>query len=97
MERIMDRRFWLNIAAALLGGLALATVQASETEPQTFEQLDTDGNGYISRAEAQAGDPSLSELSHWGKYDTNKDGKIDKTEYSAYQAAHPPKTTAPAK
>jgi hypothetical protein len=93
----MNKRFWLTSAATLLGGLALATVQASDTPLKTFEELDTNGDGYISQSEAQVV-PDLMGVDHMAKYDTNKDGKLDKAEYSVYQAKHAPQhapTTTP--
>jgi len=97
----MDRRFLINTAAALLGGLAIGTVQATNVAPATFAQLDTNGDGYISQSEAQAaahGTTDLGDPDEFAKADTNKDGKINATEYAAYLAAHThphPSTTTP--
>jgi Ca2+-binding EF-hand superfamily protein len=54
-----------------------------------FKKLDTDGDGRISRAEAQAGAPRLAE--HFDEIDTNKDGFISMDEMKAAQAKRPPR------
>ena len=46
-----------------------------------FKKIDTDGDGRISRAEAQAGAPRLAK--HFDEIDTNKDGFITPEEMKA--------------
>lgn len=46
-------------------------------------KLDTNGDGLVSRAEAQAGAPRLAE--HFDQLDTNKDGQLSKDEIKAGQ------------
>jgi Ca2+-binding EF-hand superfamily protein len=53
-----------------------------------FKKLDTDGDGRISRAEAQAA-PRLAE--HFDEIDTNKDGFITMDEMKAAQAKRAPR------
>ena len=48
---------------------------------ERFKKLDTDGDGRISRAEAQAGAPRLA--AHFDEIDTNKDGFITPDELKA--------------
>ncbi len=54
-----------------------------------WKKLDTDGDGRISRAEAQAGAPRLAE--HFDQLDTNKDGFLTPDELAAAHARHHPK------
>lgn len=74
--------------AATLLPLALALAQApdqsapAQTEPPqqagaTFESLDTDGDGRISKAEADANDGVKAQFS---RYDVNGDGFIERAE-----------------
>jgi Ca2+-binding EF-hand superfamily protein len=50
--------------------------QAADTQ---FQQLDTDADGFITKAEA-ARIPGVSE--RFTKFDTNKDGKLDRSEFA---------------
>ncbi len=53
----------------------------------TFNQLDADKDGAISKAEA-ASAPALNDL--WDTYDSNEDGKLDEAEFSRFEVAVPP-------
>jgi Ca2+-binding EF-hand superfamily protein len=55
--------------------------QAADTQ---FQQLDTDADGFITKAEA-AKIPGASE--RFAKYDANKDGKLDRPEFAALLAS----------
>jgi len=54
---------------------------------KTFNSLDTNHDGYISPQEAKA-DPKLSE--QWDSADANGDGKIEESEFSAFEAGTAP-------
>jgi Ca2+-binding EF-hand superfamily protein len=76
MKKMM-RNISMCIASALmLSGVALA---ATETQPQSFETLDANEDGFISKEEAQEAKmmTDVFELA-----DTNKDNMLDKAEYS---------------
>ncbi|MDC6684876.1 EF-hand domain-containing protein, partial [Leclercia adecarboxylata] len=51
---------------------------------QTWASVDTDGNGTISKAEAQV-NAGLAQV--FDQADTNKDGELSPDEYKAYVAA----------
>jgi Ca2+-binding EF-hand superfamily protein len=53
-----------------------------ETTSDLFERLDADGDGLISREEAEA-DPSLA--SRWTEYDQDGDGKLSQEEFAAFE------------
>jgi len=49
---------------------------------QNFDDVDEDGDGYITKNEAK----DLTEIKkNWTKADTDKDGKIDVAEFSAFE------------
>jgi Ca2+-binding EF-hand superfamily protein len=54
-----------------------------------WKKLDTDGDGRISKAEAQAGAPRLAE--HFDQLDANKDGYLTPDELAAAHERHRPK------
>jgi Ca2+-binding EF-hand superfamily protein len=54
-----------------------------------FKKLDTDGDGRVSLAEAQAGAPRLA--AHFEEIDANKDGFITTQEMKAARGKHGPK------
>jgi len=79
---------------ALLGCIALAPLAATAGEPapppppgaaERWAAHDTDGDGAISLAEAQANAPRLAE--NFAKFDTDGDGKITRTEMHAVRSA----------
>lgn len=49
----------------------------------SFEQLDLDQDGNITKEEAQSA-PELSQ--NWQQYDTNQDGQLDQSEFSAFES-----------
>lgn len=62
--------------------LSAGTVTA-ESPPLTFEQLDANGDGYVSQKEARAR-KDLSDK--WKSIDTNADGKINSEEFVAFES-----------
>lgn len=76
-----------------------ASGDANVTAPPTsvtsqgegFAQLDANGDGNISREEAQS-DPRLA--GQWDNLDSNRDGNVDQSEFSALEG-HAPSTVAP--
>ena len=49
---------------------------------QIFDDIDGDGDGYITKTEAEG----LTEIKeNWKKADSDKDGKIDVSEFSAFE------------
>jgi Ca2+-binding EF-hand superfamily protein len=71
----------LIIAGA--GALALSTPLSAGDYPATFEALDADGDGYISSKEA-ASRKDIDE--RWVIIDKNADGRLDITEFSAFES-----------
>lgn len=62
------------------------TLIAADTLPAsaTFEQVDANSDGYISKAEAIRRDDLAKK---WSKIDTDKDDKINIDEFVAYESA----------
>jgi len=52
------------------------------TDQDMFNKLDTNHDGYISQDEARS-DRDLAK--DWKSADTNKDGKLDESEFSAFE------------
>lgn len=78
-----------GVAAALLmlAGTATAGEKMMKSDEDemgdvTFESLDTDGDGYIS-AEESADYKELN--ANWDRADANQDGKLDISEFSAFE------------
>ena len=72
----------------LFGATAL-----SADEVKTFDELDVDSNGYISKQEAKA---SKDFKWKWRKADKNGDGRIDIDEFTAFMGKgrfEPPEET----
>jgi len=74
------------ITAALLLGWAQCsdgrTLEGTK-QPDRFNQLDQDGNGYISYPEAQ-GDPALRD--QFNQLDKDKNGELDRGEFAQFEA-----------
>ncbi len=76
----------LNIA--VFGAIAVAfNVSAEQTETNTSANLDRDGDGYISITEA-TGHNEL--LRNWSRLDHDSDGKIELSEFSAFESQEAP-------
>jgi hypothetical protein len=55
---------------------------AMANKAHMFDDVDQDGDGYISKSEAK----NLTEMqSNWSDADTDKDGKIDVSEFGAFE------------
>jgi Ca2+-binding EF-hand superfamily protein len=66
-----------------LASLLLAsTAVAAEGTSERFQQLDVDGDGRISAAEASR-DPELS--SSWDQIEKKENGYLDRSEFSAFE------------
>lgn len=65
------------------GTLLFSGTVASADLPMTFEELDTDGNGYISHSEAGA---SKDLTENWQTIDKNADNQLDIKEFSTFVA-----------
>lgn len=81
------------------GGIARAGtgagLGADQTAGSTFDALDSDHDGYVSKEEAQ-GKPAL--IKQWGRADANRDDRLDQGEFAAFEAADPmasPENRAP--
>lgn len=53
------------------------------TGPEVFDDIDSDADGYISKAEAKV---RADLIAHWNSVDKDKDGKLDIDEYVAYES-----------
>ena len=62
--------------------LAASQWTLAEEKPMTFEQLDKNGDGYISADEAKA-NPDLAKK--FAKADKDSNGKLDISEFSAFE------------
>ena len=71
--------FIITVASAIALSAGLA---GAEEYVQTFEQIDVDGDGYISADEAKVR-ADLSE--NLQASDENKDGKLNSAEFSAFE------------
>jgi hypothetical protein len=76
-ERAMNRTYRLSGPALVA---ISGTVMAGEVPK--FEELDRDGDGYLSREEA-AGVPGL--LEHFSVFDLDGDGLLSRSEYSVVE------------
>lgn len=64
-------------------GLSIAAEEEQAVQVKTFDELDTNHDGYISKTESKA----YKELNaEWSKADTDKNGKLDVTEFSAFES-----------
>jgi hypothetical protein len=56
----------------------------------TFSDLDKNGDGQISKQEAQDSQVGGDQLTqHWNRYDINQDDQLDRGEFAAFEAAQP--------
>ena len=69
--------------AGIVLGLGMITALSAE-EVKTFEELDANSDGYISKDEAMA---QKSIERNWAKADKDKNGRLDISEFSAFEAA----------
>lgn len=76
----MKRMKW--IVTGLIFGLSVVTALSAE-EVKTFEEMDVNSDGYISKDEAKA-EKALE--GNWAKADKDKNGRIDSSEFSAFEA-----------
>ncbi len=70
----------------LIATLAIVATGTAYAADVTFNLVDTDQNGSISKEEA-AVMPALSK--QWSDYDSNTDGKLDEAEFARFELAEP--------
>lgn len=97
----MNKIAWPLLASALLlhAGLSLAADPmpapgAPAALPKHTAKLDTNGDGFVSREEAQA---SKHMAAHFNEADTDRDGRLSAAEMQAYHDTHQPKAGKAAK
>lgn len=87
----MTRKFFVSLVlsclsgAALAGGMGYSTTGGtshSKTSDETFQSLDTNNDGKLSKSEAEKA-PAVQD--HWSSIDKNSDGNLDKSEFSAFE------------
>ncbi|MEJ2299424.1 MAG: hypothetical protein P8X94_13180 [Woeseiaceae bacterium] len=78
----MKQYIGLAVGLAMTSGIAMA---ASDTP--TFNSLDANQDGYVSKSEAKK---DKEVVSNWKAIDVNKDGKIDHAEFSAFETTKMP-------
>jgi Ca2+-binding EF-hand superfamily protein len=83
---MLDPKF---LAASIFAlGLAAEPALGQDSMRQAadvqFQQLDADGDGFVTRAEA-AQVPGVAE--RFAKFDANRDGKLDRSEFTALVAS----------
>ena len=62
--------------------ISWAPLMSSEVLPTAFEEIDADTDGVISHTEGNVR-PDITR--NWALIDKNEDGKVDVTEYAAYE------------
>jgi Ca2+-binding EF-hand superfamily protein len=72
------------VALGITGEPALGQDSMRQSAETQFQQLDGDGDGLITRAEATK-IPGVAE--RFVKFDANKDGKLDRNEFAALVAS----------
>lgn len=72
----------LIVAAVALLPLSVYAADYTSATKAKFNKLDTNHDGYISQEEAKA-DSHLSQ--NWSTADPNNNGKIDESEFSAFE------------
>ena len=92
----------VTVVSTVLLGAAVAQAGDTKISQEKFTAADTDRDGSLTLAEAQAGMPTLAEK--FASVDSNSDGKVSTDELNAYtksmeadQATSPPtdKSTPP--
>ena len=76
----MGNMNWKKSAIVILGAWSISAI--AHDVVKAFDDLDTDGDGYISRSEG-TGRPDVR--ANWNTIDVNKDGKLTIREFSAYE------------
>ena len=77
----MNKKNIIYIAAIALGISSLSVIVAEDETKQKFENLDSNGNGFISKSEATQ---NIKLREHWKDIDKNMDEKLTKKEFSKF-------------
>lgn len=88
----MNYKIWRVLAVAILSGAAVQPLIA-ESDTDNFKKLDTDRDNYISEEEAR-GNAALRD--RWSEVDENQDGRVDTTEFSAFEMPGSAENSEPA-
>jgi Ca2+-binding EF-hand superfamily protein len=72
------------IALGITGGPALGAAPTRQSADTQLRELDLDGDGLVTKAEA-ARIAGIAE--RFAKFDANKDGKLDRSEFAALVAS----------
>src|SRR3954468_23886766 len=78
----MKKIAFLSVVVSLaLGSIAFAEAHEHGGKHGLFARVDADGNGKVTKAEADAGAKAF-----FAEVDTNKDGKLSKDELAAFRS-----------
>jgi hypothetical protein len=79
----MKRQYGTLLLIPLLTMGCWSLAFAEKEAAVTFDQIDTDGDGYISKEEAKV---SRDITKNWKKADKDQDGHVDISEFSAFES-----------
>lgn len=71
-------KYLVAVLLTLLFTIGIAMAEA----PKTFDQMDSDGDGFISKSEA-ADRADIKQ--NWSQADTDRDNRLDAAEFSAFE------------
>ncbi len=78
--------FAVPLTSALLPAVSHAAGDRAARAAERFKRADSDGNGTLSRAEAEKGAPRFAK--HFDAIDANRDGQVSPAEIAAWRNTH---------
>ena len=76
----MDKTKWITLVVLVLGVGSFAAIAADTSK--AFDEMDHDGDGYISRSEATT---RVDLRESWREVDVDQDGQLTEAEFAAFE------------